>query len=180
MRPILMALVSLLPCARAFADSSVRAPVKTAGRAEAGCERLPTAWKLDAMNQAAAPHSGSKTPQVARILTWKIEEDDRPLRLETVLMWIQVEQHWTLAHLYRHPQDGPTAGWHISSVTDVPYRGTDAYDHAPTRADLEQFLKDTWWHFAPRDSFKILDSEVCRDAWRASFAAAPWHTYSAK
>ena len=173
MRFSFVVVAALFACGPACADASVREPTKA--NPDAGCERWRPLWKLPAMIEAAA--RGTK-PKIARVLTWKIEEDDRPLRLETALVWLQGDKSWTLTHLYRHPQDGPSAAWQVSMVYDVPYEGQRSYDHAPTRADFERFVDATWWKFGSRErGWKLLDSEVCRDAWRAAFSVEPWHSY---
>jgi hypothetical protein len=169
-------------CVSARADNTV--PDKTnkfpqTGRAEAGCERLPLGWTLDGMLQALAPDKPQR-PKAVRVLAWQVDEDDRPLRVERVLLWVALrDSRWTLAHLYRHPRDEENS-WHVSKVYDAPYIGIDWYSAAPTRDDLEKFLKGTWWHFRPSDGFQILGSEVCKAAWQDSFGGPPWHAYSTK
>ncbi len=179
MRPIALLLFS---CTTAFADTSVTSPQQTnkTARAEAGCEKLPASWKLDEMVTIAGARYGVKSAQAARVLAWKIEEDDRPLRIDAVLLWLRVDKRWGLANLYRHPLDGPNAPWHVSMVYDVPYVGEQTFDHAPNRSDLEGFLTDTWWNWEGRSGFKLLDGEVCPEAWKTAFGAAPWHHYTKK
>jgi hypothetical protein len=176
--------IGLMLCGPALADGSAREPPSRAARSRAGCERLPAAWELDAMIDATSARLDKKTA-TTRVLTWKIEEeqlpegmDDRPLRIETAIMWLELSGHgWTLAHLYRYSQDGPSAAWQIpviKATRAVEYVGERSYDHAPTRADLDQFLGNTRWRFEARDAgFKLLDSEVCREAWRTSFEVPP-------
>src|SRR5690349_22205720 len=67
----------------------------------------------------------------AKILAWKVYEDDRPLYVESCIVWVQFinlegKQTQRLAHLYRHGRgNGPDDRWALSRVFDVPYR-----DHA--------------------------------------------------
>ncbi len=154
-------------------------PATAAAAREAGCEHFTPKWKLADMVEGAVGDPKMRPDvQTARVLAWEITEDDRPLRVERALVWIVFKnQRWTLTHLYRHPQDGPAAKWHVSMVYDVPYAGSESFSAPPTRAQLDGFLKATWWHFKPERDWKLLDSEVCADAWKASFNAPPWHKY---
>jgi hypothetical protein len=162
----------LLPTV-ALADSTVPA------QSGAGCERLPSAWKLDAMVAAAGARDDAHPPK-AQLLAWQIDEDERPLRVESALLWIESPgKRWMLAHLYRHPLEKP-AEWHISMVTDVPYVGVQSYAAAPRHKAVEAFLNATWWSFRPLGGFRSLGAEVCRDAWLHAFGEAPWHAYPTK
>jgi hypothetical protein len=145
---------------------------------------MPQSFKLDNMLDGALGKGERENAQAARVLAWQIDEDDRPLRVESVILWIALADkpaakkptRWMLAHLYRHPRDENE--WRISRVYDAPFVGTESYESAPKRAELDRFLKDTWWHFKPLEGFRSLGAEVCRDAWAQAFGAPPWHSYS--
>lgn len=160
----------------ARADSSVPPAAKRPGRAAAGCARLPAEWVPTEIAQAALGDAKAAATATLRVLAWQFDEDDRPLLVHSALVWIQAGQSWRLAHLYRHPRDVKPS-WRISMVTDVPYAGAQSYARAPGRAELDRFLDDTWWRFAPHSGFRLLDAEVCADAWRATFAQPPWRRY---
>lgn len=150
---------------------------KAASPGVSGCERLPAAWKLDEMAGATFARAQREAIASTQVLAWEVDEDDRPLRVEEVLLVVTFRNNSTLlANLYRHPHDRAPA-WRVSDVTDVPYVGQEAYAKRPGRKELDRFLSDTWWTFRARDGFKILDKEVCQATWRAIFGEAPWHTY---
>jgi hypothetical protein len=161
----------LAPGASAFADAST--PASRRG----GCGRMPATWYLDEMVAALKYLQPPPKTQVVRVLAWHVQEDDRPLRVEQVLLWVKAEKSWILADLFRHPLGGAKAAWYISSITDVAQNGSHVYDAAPTHAQLDLFLKESWWKFEPSPGFKLLDSEVCRDAWTGAFGEPPWHAY---
>jgi hypothetical protein len=174
----MMCALTLATTARA--DSSVKdTSAQAATPRDAGCERLGPKWKLAEIVEAAV-HDKSLSAQVqtARVLAWEITKDDRPLIVERALVWLAFKnKRWTLTHLYHHPQDGPKADWHVAMVYDVPYVGSDSYGAPPTKAQLDDFLKQTWWHFKPESDWKLVDSEVCAEAWKTAFNAPPWHKY---
>ena len=170
MRALALA-IALGAAAVAHADSTVRE--QSGG---SGCGKMPPSWKLEAITAAAAPGEDARA-LTTRVLAWQIDEDDRPLRVERALVWIAArDKRWILANLYRHPKESPE--WHISRVYDVPYVGSQSYSAAPKRAQLDEFLKDSWWHFRLDSGWRSLGNEVCRDAWMRSFGEAPWRSYS--
>lgn len=112
-----------------------------------------------------------------RVLAWLIEEDSRPLRVDRALMWIHYENLWFLSNLYRHPLYADDRDWHLNTVTDVVYQGKISFSHPPTQADLNAFLRATWWDFKPDNGFWFLAAQVCTDNWTATFQEAPWRSF---
>lgn len=144
-----------------------------------GC-RVPWDFQLGPMVDVAVPDSASRQRATARILTWLVEVDERPLVIDRALLWVHEHpathgESWRLVHLYRHPLE--ETGWHVAVVYDVPYVGQQIYAAAPHRAALDQFLHDTWWKFRASDGFHVLDAEICAQAWTASIGAPPDHLY---
>src|SRR5262249_26367361 len=125
----------LFAAAPAFADSSVR----EAARSDSACERLHDGWNAADMLKAAVVADELPHVRSTRILTWRIDEDDRPLLIERAILWVAFDnQQWMLANVYRHPRDAKS--WHLSRVYDTPHIGKDYYSHAPSPAELNDFL----------------------------------------
>lgn len=173
--PPLLAFLILAGPARA--DVTVP-PAKNGNAGVAGCARLPADWKPAEMATAA---TRTDTPIVsAQILAWQVDEDDRPLRVERVLLWLKLRDNgpYMLAHIYRHPKSENR--WRVSQVYDVPYVGSQSYAKRPGKTELERFIGDSWWHFAATDGFRLLGAEVCAEAWQGAFGKRPWHAYPAR
>ena len=121
----------------------------------------------------------------AKILLWKIYEDDRPLYVEDCIVWVQFinldgKQIQRLAHLFRHGRglkaDDP---WYLESrVTDVVYSDHADFNRAPTNEDVYRFLKATSWHLDAEDRFVTLDAQVCSTAWKEVTGEAPTQFFS--
>lgn len=142
-------------------------------------DRLPSGWVVNDLASAAGDKSG---PTDVRVLVWQIMEDDRPLYVESCVVWLHWKDGrdypWRLAHLYRHPKDQqPPPEWRLSMVWDVPYTSRQEFDHPPTNADVNQFLKDTWWKFEPEDRWRLLDAAVCVNTWREVIGEEPTKFY---
>ena len=150
--------------------------------AHGGCARLPAGWTPDDMGRAVVPDDvRARAAVTVRVLAWQIDKDERPLEVDSALLWIFLESRksgnsWELAHVYRHPDDPPSK-WQMDSVTDVPFTGLQGYTSAPTHEQADTFFTATWWKFKPLDGFKPIGSEVCADAWKTAFHEAPWRSY---
>ena len=147
-------------------------------------DRVPLSFDPDDLLEVLVEDPAARADTTLRILTWLVEVDDRPLVIDRVIVWLHRHtdgrpDSWQLAHLYRHPLDAPpdSAAWHVSRVFDVPYVGRAAFPKAPTAADLESFLNDTWWRFRPSDGFWFLDKAVCEHAWQQAIGSPPNHRY---
>lgn len=146
--------------------------------AAAACERLPTGWLAREMIAVFQPYATTRV--TVRVLAWQVDLDDRPLKVERALVWLRFAPEgkspfFMLANLYRHPD--AKGSWAKAGVTDVPHTAAERFDREPTRADLDKFLKDTWWYFKPSDGFRMTGSELCARAWQGSFGQAPWRSY---
>ncbi len=147
-------------------------------------DRVPVDFVVADLLKVLDPDVASREASTARILTWLVEVDDRPLVIDRVILWVHVHpangaDSWRLAHFYRHPLDDPPRNeeWRVSMVFDAPYVGQSSYSHAPTGQEMDRFLSETWWKFRPSDGFQFLDANVCVHAWRASLGSAPNHGY---
>jgi hypothetical protein len=176
-------LVLVLACARSAVPAAPAAPVyateaRPVEAASAACA-VPPGWDVAVMAREVFDFA----IQEGNILAWKIEEDDRPLRIESAIILIRhipagssagLALGWPfiLAHVYRHPQDDNR--WHVAMVTDVAYTGMTQFVEQPTAAQLATFLEDTWWTFGARDQdYRLLGAGVCGEAWRALFGVEP-------
>lgn len=170
--PIIAGLCLLSP----FGCSRLSAP-----RHEVAMDRLPSDWKLTDLAHAALAEGQVATE--TRILIWQIKEDDRPLRVESCIVWLRREdrrgQRWVLANLYRHPSKGqPLPEWRLSAVHDAPHTPRKEYDHPPNNEEVYKFLEQTWWEFRPRDGFKLIDAAVCVSAWKEAIGQVPTMFYN--
>jgi hypothetical protein len=144
-------------------------------------DRIPAGWSIDEMSKAS--FYDGEIPTEARILTWQILEDDRPLYIESCITWFRFKKggkdQWRLSHLYRHPKNKSLPiRWNISMVYDAPQIPQQDFDHPPTESEVDRFLLDTWWAFHPDKGWKLIDSEVCSTAWVASIGSKPTKSYS--
>lgn len=100
------------------------------------------------------------------VLDWKQRADSRPLVVDDAFVWARGHEgaraYWFLATLYRHPKDENK--WRLAVVYDAPIVPEKMFEHAPTTADADTFLKNTTW--ADRDdSFKQTGGRRCNAAW---------------
>ena len=139
--------------------------------------RLPT-WDIDILHETARLHACAPGTAISRLLAWSVMEDERPLRNEYALMF--VEDHttepprFTLVHLYRHATNrgwNPAQGSSHSARTPV-----QTFDHRPTREEIDAYLEQSEWHFG--DAWgRVLAGNVIDDAWRQATHQAPWRAY---
>ena len=77
-----------------------------------------------------------------RLLAWSTQEDDRPLLVDSVVLWASFEsrdgKRWALSHRYRHPR--AFREWWDATPTDVDWSDTIVLTHAPRNADVYALL----------------------------------------
>ena len=134
------------------------------------------------MLEAMLP-AGHRAQATARILSWMIQVDERPLLVEGVILWVSAKAKGTatsyhLAQLYRHPLRKPPEGkrWHIWMTSHLP-PGKMTFQAPPTLADLDRLLGLTNWEFDASSGFTLVDGHVCAGAWRESFGTAPSRSF---
>lgn len=147
---------------------------------ESGKDRLPQSWSPNELAHAAMDEG--EVAAEARILIWQIMEDERPLYVESAIVWLRLEgagrRRWILAHVYRHPrQPQPPPEWRLSVVFDAPHTPRRVFDHAPKNDEIYEFMRDTWWKFAPENGFRLLDASVCAEAWKTVTGQEPTKSY---
>jgi hypothetical protein len=156
----------------------------------ATADRVPEGW--DALDIGKSALMGREKDGIkpeefqAKILTWRIEEDKRPLYIESCVVWIKFvnldhQPTWRLGHLYRHSKE---SAWSFSWVTDVGYWNHADFKQPPTNKQVYEFLKETWWtfgeheEFVHNDEFILLDCGVCANTWKDLTGEPPSKFYA--
>jgi hypothetical protein len=130
----------------------------------------PSGWVVDAMvSRELGPEDRPPGAAVrARLLRWRIKEDDRPLRVESAIVQVEVRAagappHWLLLEVFRHPRDahGHADVWRLSQIADTPVTGVRRFAAPPTAAELERFLAEGGWNDI--SGFRELGSGVCAE-----------------
>ena len=107
-----------------------------------------------------------------------IAEDYRSVRpglaLERALLVIEYRSgKWQLLHVYREPGGNRNhRRWQVVIALDA-YVASQEYDHRPTRAEVELFIKDKEWNFKPDLSYRLLHGEVYSDTWYRALGYQP-------
>lgn len=110
----------------------------------------------------------------ARVLAWRIKQDERPLYVEEALVGAEVHPlsgpaRWLVLHVFRHPRSayGAEQRWRLAQIADTGVTGALRFDTAPpTTADIEALLAGAAWAEG-LVGFKELSGGVCREAWVA-------------
>ncbi len=145
---------------------------------------LPRAWDLAEIERATPPYGAGGTVYV---LAWKVEEDNRPLRVETCLVLKDLGEdnehgRWCLAHLYRHPLDKDRTWQCPFWVSPPPPFGPEkpaTIDYAkrfktkPKNKDIYESLKDVQWQFALEKDWKLVGCAVSERTWEAAIGEKP-------
>ncbi len=142
------------------------------------CASPPADWHLTEMANVAIGGTSDARDDV-RVLAWQQTIDDRPLRIDSALLWIKSAHagYW-LAHVYRHPDDGPKAPWNQAMIYDAPdFRGEESFSVPPTRAQLDDFASHSDFQFGPEQDFTLVAYGMCPETWMKSFGERPWHVY---
>ena len=179
-----------LPFGSASRSARIALLVVAACRAAAPAPVVPVHNSVPVIAESCAPPADFLPAEMAkatrnggggevRILAWQQTIDDRPLRIDSALIWTKsAGSGYGLAHLYRHPDDGPGAPWHVMMIYDAPgFVGQESYAAPPTHAELDALVAESRWEFGPEQDFKLVASGLCADAWVKSFYEQPWHAY---
>jgi hypothetical protein len=157
-------------------------------------DRIPAGWKLDEIVDGALltwnPQPALRSSvKEARILTWKIRQDARPLLVEQCIVWLRLaESRWILAHVFRHPLGRRV--WCQAAISHGEATWIIGYDHPPTNQDLTKFLDtNNWWadilwwegenteRLGDDDGFRLIDADVCFQAWQEAIHAKPFMSF---
>ena len=164
-------------------------------------DRIPEGWKLDEIADGAL-FTWDPQPEIrnlvrdAKILVWKTRVDSRPLLLEQCIVWLRCGNPaksgpWILAHVGRHPSDDPR--WFQAAVSSHEAYWIRSFDHPPGNSEVEEFLSaNQWWSDANwwygesvgaltgPDGSRLLDADVCTNAWEEAIGSKPRMTFPAK
>jgi hypothetical protein len=135
---------------------------------------LPRNWKMADIAAAAYPARGGRV----YVLAWQIQQDDRPLRVESCLV-VKVSgdgKKYTLTHLYRHPDDKEPK-WKLSMLHAIGEAGhagrlylhSMTFDGRPGNKELYAALKslDVFWQWEPGSGCQFIGCGVCEASWQA-------------
>ncbi len=139
-------------------------------------------FDIEGMLEAALP-SRWRAGAEARILSWLIQIDERPLLVEQVLLWIMVAPKnaapsYRLVNLFRHPVGGWSGNkrWRLWMRSRSP-PGLQSFAAPPTLAELDKFTSRTDWDYDASSGFDLVDGQVCAGAWKRSFGTPPKHSF---
>lgn len=87
---------------------------------------------------------------------------------DSAIIFLTIDGEYALAHIDRYRIfEGPNIilpSWRFFVVMDVPHKSNEVYDTKPTKKDLAQFEKDTWWRgnqLFNRDEYERIDLGIC-------------------
>jgi hypothetical protein len=113
----------------------------------------------------------------AKMLAWKVIEDERPLRVHYCILWIRLNNpnEWVLVNVARNRYSlQPWSPW--SRIRQTYFTSDMAnpflfypfwikfFDHSPTTPEIETFLVANQW--SSLEGFKLVDGEICTKAWK--------------
>jgi hypothetical protein len=174
-----------------FGQFRIRLPLTQANEAESyrnvadhfGGDRVPKEWNLEEMVEGAIRQfylEGKPIPkgrvQEAKILSWRISEDLRPLKVQESILWMRLSNpiQWMLVHIGRNDNSWPI-WWEAWVEHSDPY-WIQVFDHAPTYKEIESFLNaNKWW--SAYEGFELLDGEACSNAWKNVTGQEPNKTF---
>jgi hypothetical protein len=150
---------------------------------ESAEDRVPQDWKADEIAPAVMDKRDKGVVlRNARILIWKITEDERARSIEMAIAWLWLEKdgqsYWTLGNVFRWPWDSHPK-WQRNVVFDTDQKPKREFDHAPTNEEIYKFLKDTWWVMGPEPEagLRLVDGSVCATAWKEVTGEEPAKPY---
>lgn len=136
--------------------------------------RLPS-WDLPVLLETARSFACVDANAQARLVAWFIEQDERPLRNDNALIFIEQTSppRFALVSLYRHATNRE---WNIASGPHSRAQPVAIFDRRPTRAEIENFLQQNNWSFRP--SFgRILAGNVVDADWQSATGERPWRSF---
>jgi hypothetical protein len=147
---------------------------------------LPDGWRLQDIHEAMPPNNpGGKT----YVLAWKIEEDERPLRLEHCLALKHTEEpggdRWVIACLYRQPTLRNL--WQVAVRAAAPdmafperaeLRQTEYFTSRPTNQQVYDFIDFVHWTFGADEDWKLIDGRVCEQTWTSAVGEKPTRDFA--
>jgi hypothetical protein len=147
-------------------------------------DRLPDRW--DESQTATASLSWDDEwkrgcrPQLVRVLAWKAQENAQERYCEECIVWIQCTWRgastWRVAHLFR--ESAVIDAWELYETDHLP--NCRDFDHPPTTAEVNQFVKRTAWKFQPWEGYDLRAGVVCVRNWREVIGQEPDQFFDSK
>ena len=148
---------------------------------ESGADTLPSSWTARSRRPAAG-----RGGRAFYVLTWRVKEDDRPLRVESCLVLKDLGEddghgRWCLALLFRHPA-AEDAAWRVPVNFPPPVPKGQPVAAAPESSTLEdrpgnagvcKFLKQVRWQVTREEDWRLLGGAVRPRTWRADVGEKP-------
>ena len=121
------------------------------------------------------------------MLAWKFTEDERPLRVDSLLVLKVLEKNEGshLAHLYRHPTDEQPE-WQLAMTHVSGEKGTKydpglmlfhdkAFQKKPGNKELYAALspEEVNWTFELEEGWKCVSCGVCEKNWQEAIGEKP-------
>jgi hypothetical protein len=168
-------LISTLSLALLFLVNPQKAPAPT---------EPPCSWGAKEIGKQAPPYGVKGRVYV---LAWKFMEDERPLRVDSLLVLKVLEKNegYHLTHLYRHPDDKKPE-WRLSTTHVSGKQGTKyypglmlfhhkAFEKKPGNKELYAALspEEIDWAFELEEGWKCVSCGVCEKNWEEAIGEKP-------
>jgi hypothetical protein len=178
MGPLLLAAVAI--AAAAAAPLSPTSVARLAARDT--LDPLPP-WNYADMAAATLANLPTESAIIVdlRLLVWQGMIDDRPVHVEQVLFWAELNlkaggKRWALVQLGRNPDEADVfREWDLYVVNDTPWNPVKLFEHAPDNADVYSFLER--WPFSPQAPWRVLTAGVRERTWKHATGKGPTTLY---
>jgi len=149
----------------------------------------PCSWSAKEVGKQAPPYGVKGRVYV---LAWKFIEDDRPLRVDSLLVLkvLANNEGYHLANLYRHPTDRKPE-WKLSMTHVSGEEGTKYYPGLmlfhdkvfPERPGNEELYaslspEEVNWTFELEEGWKCISCGVCEKNWQEAIGEAPARSFA--
>lgn len=148
---------------------------------------VPRDWSLEEIAKDTPPFGSDGRVYV---LVWKVEEDDRPVRVESclVLKVLDDKRGYYLTHLWRRAT-AEKPEWresmtHVTEMTEI--NGTKrpwgrwlfhskSFEHRPSNKDIYAALsfKEVNWSFELERGWRYVRCGVCEKSWEEAIGEKP-------
>lgn len=134
---------------------------------------------VSGLQQMGRQIEGQSVEREFRVLAWMMERDERPLTVQSVVVWVheQVDEteRWVLMSMYRNPETDHDRPFSVNfSFHEGQPHGFFEFDTAPSVEGTMLFLESrAQWSFQPGTGFRRLGAGVCADAWQQALGGEP-------
>lgn len=142
-------------------------------------------WNINELVKQAARVYGPLNVKAAHVLAWHSQEDNRPFRWDSVLLWIRYvpdypsepdQEFWALYDMYQHPLLQANM-WRASIVSHIS-KGEVHFRHPPRNRDVYEFIGKGGWSFQSKNGTRTLASGVRSNTWQSVIGESPTQFYS--